>query len=53
MLVCVDNIQQNAVLIYFSCLILAGWIGNDAISPIIGEHDPYIRISGRVCTFIN
>ncbi|XP_050368467.1 choline transporter protein 1 [Argentina anserina] len=25
----------------------AGWIGNDAISPIIGEHDPYIRIIGR------
>ncbi|KAK4576670.1 hypothetical protein RGQ29_027281 [Quercus rubra] len=25
----------------------AGWIGNDAISPIIGEHDPYIRIYGR------
>ncbi|XP_065617679.1 choline transporter protein 1 [Quercus suber] len=25
----------------------AGWIGNDAISPIIGEHDPYIRIFGR------
>ncbi|KAJ7948635.1 choline transporter-like protein 2 [Quillaja saponaria] len=25
----------------------AGWIGNDAVSPIIGEHDPYIHISGR------
>ncbi|KAL4378058.1 hypothetical protein GQ457_02G037750 [Hibiscus cannabinus] len=25
----------------------AGWIGNDAISPIIGEHDPYINVSGR------
>ncbi|OVA00585.1 Choline transporter-like [Macleaya cordata] len=25
----------------------AGWIGNDAISPIIGEHDPYIHVSGR------
>ncbi|XVF18886.1 hypothetical protein REPUB_Repub11eG0062000 [Reevesia pubescens] len=25
----------------------AGWIGNDAISPIIGEHDPYIRVFGR------
>ncbi|KAA3472435.1 choline transporter-like protein 2 [Gossypium australe] len=26
----------------------AGWIGNDAISPIIGEHDPYINVFGRV-----
>jgi choline transporter-like protein 2/4/5 len=25
----------------------AGWIGNDAISPIIGEHDPYIRVFAR------
>ncbi|KAK8478285.1 hypothetical protein V6N13_087946 [Hibiscus sabdariffa] len=25
----------------------AGWIGNDAISPIIGEHDPYINVYGR------
>ncbi|GLU23374.1 hypothetical protein SLE2022_393900 [Rubroshorea leprosula] len=25
----------------------AGWIGNDAVSPIIGEHDPYTRVSGR------
>ncbi|MBA0771073.1 hypothetical protein Gotri_019598, partial [Gossypium trilobum] len=25
----------------------AGWIGNDAISPIIGEHDPYINVVGR------
>ncbi|XVE50312.1 hypothetical protein DITRI_Ditri01bG0151900 [Diplodiscus trichospermus] len=25
----------------------AGWIGNNAISPIIGEHDPYIHIFGR------
>ncbi|KAL3503232.1 hypothetical protein ACH5RR_037681 [Cinchona calisaya] len=25
----------------------AGWIGNDAISPIIGEHDPYYRVSAR------
>lgn len=26
----------------------AGWIGNDAISPIIGEHDPYYHVSARV-----
>ncbi|KAK5844563.1 choline transporter protein 1 [Gossypium arboreum] len=25
----------------------AGWIGNDAISPIIGDHDPYIHVFGR------
>ncbi|CAN6487232.1 unnamed protein product [Victoria cruziana] len=25
----------------------AGWIGNDAISPVVGEPDPYISISGR------
>lgn len=25
----------------------AGWIGNNGISPIIGEHDPYVHISGR------
>ncbi|KAK7313039.1 hypothetical protein VNO77_37383 [Canavalia gladiata] len=30
----------------------AGWIGNDAISPIIGEHDPYISVFGRELTHI-
>ncbi|XP_073299276.1 choline transporter protein 1-like [Primulina huaijiensis] len=25
----------------------AGWLGNDAISPIIGEHDPYYHVSSR------
>ncbi|KAK4714754.1 hypothetical protein R3W88_020661 [Solanum pinnatisectum] len=25
----------------------AGWIGNDSISPIIGEHDPYYHVSAR------
>ncbi|KAF8413893.1 hypothetical protein HHK36_001887 [Tetracentron sinense] len=25
----------------------AGWFGNDAVSPIIGEHDPYYHVSGR------
>nr|GMD84086.1 choline transporter-like protein 2 [Ipomoea batatas] len=25
----------------------AGWIGNNAISPIIGEHDPYYHVSAR------
>jgi len=26
----------------------AGWIGNDAVTPIVGEHDPYIHVYGRV-----
>ncbi|XP_020240179.1 choline transporter protein 1 [Cajanus cajan] len=30
----------------------AGWIGNDAISPIIGDHDPYISVFGRELTHI-
>ncbi|GFZ03065.1 plasma-membrane choline transporter family protein [Actinidia rufa] len=30
----------------------AGWIGNDAISPIIGKHDPYYHLSGR-CPLID
>lgn len=30
------------------CISLAGWIGNDAISPIIGEHDPYYHVTSRV-----
>ncbi|RAL45480.1 hypothetical protein DM860_014869 [Cuscuta australis] len=25
----------------------AGWIGNNAISPIIGEHDPYYNVPAR------
>ncbi|KAA8526840.1 hypothetical protein F0562_008931 [Nyssa sinensis] len=25
----------------------AGWIGNGAITPIIGEHDPYYHVPGR------
>ncbi|KVI10511.1 Choline transporter-like protein, partial [Cynara cardunculus var. scolymus] len=28
-------------------LMIPGWIGNDAISPIIGEHDPYYHVSAR------
>ncbi|EXB76294.1 hypothetical protein L484_025652 [Morus notabilis] len=27
--------------------IKAGWIGNDAITPIIGEQDPYFHVSAR------
>ncbi|KAL1296314.1 hypothetical protein HN51_057017 [Arachis hypogaea] len=30
----------------------AGWIGNDAISPIIGEHDAYTNVFGREVTHL-
>ncbi|CAH9083226.1 unnamed protein product [Cuscuta epithymum] len=42
--------------VLFNCLIIsvgmfyyskAGWIGNSAISPIIGEHDPYYNVPAR------
>ncbi|KAM1041604.1 hypothetical protein ACFX2I_030737 [Malus domestica] len=39
------NILMIAVTMFY--YLKAGWIGNDGISPIIGEHDPYIRITGR------
>jgi choline transporter-like protein 2/4/5 len=29
----------------------AGWIGNDPLTVVIGESDPYVHISGRVSTF--
>ncbi|KAM7498718.1 hypothetical protein LguiA_023132 [Lonicera macranthoides] len=29
------------------CYLKAGWIGNSAITPIIGEHDPYYHVSAR------
>ncbi|PQM34922.1 choline transporter-like protein 2 [Prunus yedoensis var. nudiflora] len=44
------NILIIAVTMFY--YLKAGWIGNDAISPIIGEHDPYIRISGRELTHL-
>ena len=28
----------------------AGWIGNDPLTVVIGESDPYVHISGRVST---
>ncbi|XAR66453.1 hypothetical protein NMG60_11012703 [Bertholletia excelsa] len=31
----------------------AGWIGNDAVSPIIGKHDPYYHLSGREQTHLH
>ncbi|KAF3505897.1 hypothetical protein F2Q69_00003507 [Brassica cretica] len=30
----------------------AGWIGDDAVTPIIGEHDPYIHVYGRELTHV-
>lgn len=39
------NILIISVTMYY--YLKAGWIGNDAISPIIGEHDPYIHVFGR------
>lgn len=26
-----------------------GWIGNDPLTVVIGESDPYVSISGQVC----
>ncbi|KAG9154899.1 hypothetical protein Leryth_015524 [Lithospermum erythrorhizon] len=31
----------------------AGWIGNNAISPIIGEYDPYYHVAAREVTHIH
>lgn len=44
------NVLIIAVTMFF--YIKAGWIGNDAISPIIGEHDPYINVFGRELTHL-
>lgn len=38
----------NATIEMLSLHSSAGWLGNDAISPIIGEHDPYYHVSARV-----
>ncbi|XP_021667165.2 choline transporter protein 1 isoform X3 [Hevea brasiliensis] len=35
------------ILVTMFSYLKAGWIRNDAISPIIGEHDPYYHVSGR------
>ncbi|KAH7669426.1 Choline transporter-like protein [Dioscorea alata] len=39
----------NALVISVTMLYYAkaGWIGNDAVSVVIGESDPYVNISGR------
>ncbi|MCL7032247.1 hypothetical protein MKW94_016618 [Papaver nudicaule] len=43
--VAVFNVLIISVTMFY--YLKAGWIGNDAITPIIGEHDPYIHVSGR------
>ncbi|KAL5802830.1 hypothetical protein ACOSQ4_031135 [Xanthoceras sorbifolium] len=39
------NILIISVTMYY--YLKAGWIGNDAVSPIIGVHDPYYNVSAR------
>ncbi|GMJ10193.1 choline transporter-like 1 [Hibiscus trionum] len=39
------NILMITVTMFY--YLKAGWIGNDAITPIIGDHDPYIHVFGR------
>lgn len=43
------NLWSTGLLIIF--MLLAGWIGNDAISVVIGESDPYFNASGRVGSY--
>ncbi|CAA0808497.1 Plasma-membrane choline transporter family protein [Striga hermonthica] len=43
--VVVFNILMVSVTMFY--YLKAGWIGNDAISPIIGEHNPYYHVSAR------
>ncbi|XP_057771812.1 choline transporter protein 1 isoform X2 [Salvia miltiorrhiza] len=43
--VVVFNVLMVSVTMFY--YLKAGWIGSDAISPIIGEHDPYYRVSAR------
>ncbi|OIV99154.1 hypothetical protein TanjilG_01129 [Lupinus angustifolius] len=44
------NVLIVSVTIFY--YLKAGWIANDAISPIIGEHDPYINVFGRELTHL-
>ncbi|KAL2331444.1 hypothetical protein Fmac_019025 [Flemingia macrophylla] len=44
------NVLIVSVTMFF--YLKVGWIGNDAISPIIGEHDPYIHVVGRELTHL-
>ena len=51
-LICVILMSLICDISFFSCL-LAGWIGNDAISAVIGESDPYYTVNGRVSVTSN
>lgn len=44
---CVSSHMDSICLFHFISFV-AGWIGNDAVTPIIGEHDPYFHVYGRV-----
>nr|KYP40982.1 Choline transporter-like protein 5 [Cajanus cajan] len=44
------NVLIVSVTMFF--YLKVGWIGNDAISPIVGEHDPYIHVFGRELTHL-
>lgn len=41
---CFNLLMISVTMLYY---LKAGWIGNDAVSPIIGKHDPYYHLSGR------
>lgn len=43
--VIIFNVLMVSVTMFY--YLKAGWVGNDAISPIIGEHDPYYHVSAR------
>lgn len=45
-LLCFKSFGLNMLRLFF--FFVAGWIGNDAVTPIIGEHDPYFHVYGRV-----
>lgn len=44
------NILIISVTMFF--YLKAGWIGNDAVTPIVGEHDPYVHVYGRELTHL-
>ncbi|XP_010545818.1 PREDICTED: choline transporter-like protein 2 isoform X2 [Tarenaya hassleriana] len=44
------NILLISVTIFY--YLKAGWIGNNAVTPIIGEHDPYYHVYGRELTHV-
>ncbi|XP_057539519.1 choline transporter protein 1-like isoform X1 [Amaranthus tricolor] len=44
------NILVISVTMFF--YLKAGWMGNDAVTPIVGEHDPYVHVYGRELTHL-